>query len=226
MSYKPRPRKDQVITTFLPTVPEEEQTAAWRLFHRKYTCRVAQIHTETLEFLEQRPPEGNEYQGAGLAKAREILTVTLSAAAMAEMCAEGATIGLTRFEDAENIYNDIKQHLTDWQQYTLTSIHKRKVPEEDLRILDAFAGVVYVYAREVIMNSHSDLIFANTTLGRLLRGGTSIGGTGLQAFSRFNKQQRAAVEEKARGSVIVPEQHSPVIQSIVDPKVKKTKWGT
>lgn len=219
---KPRPRKSQLIHNFLPNVPEEKRTAAWKIFHIKYRCKVAQIHTESLEYLEQRPPEGNEYQGAGKARAEQLVVVSLSTAAMASMVAEGATIMLIDPKDAMRIYNDVRQHLTDWQQYSLTSIHGRRIPEEDLRCLDNFAAQIYPYARHDIQVSGSDLLFANSPMAKIIHGGSGLGG--FSGLSRFSKEQRQAREIEARGSHDVAEQHSSMVNAILDPKIRKTKW--
>lgn len=223
MSRESLRHKNQVLTDFLPVVTEEEQTAAYKLFHKKYKCQVAQVHTETVEYLEMRPVAGNEYQGAGRLKAQEMQRVRLSAAALTQMVVEdGATIVLNNRSDAMEIYNTIKQHLRDWQQYQLTSIHGRRVPEEDLRAFDQFAAIIYPYARNDIEKSGSDMLFAGTPLANLLRGtGGSFGG-----FSRFNKHQQKKVIEEARGTEEVPLHHDPMIQGITDPKIRKTRWET
>lgn len=223
MSREALRHKNQILTDFLPVVPEEQQSAAYRLFHIKYKCQVAQVHTETLEYLEMRPVAGNEYQGAGRLKAQELQQVNLTAAAMAEMVVQdGATIVLNNRSDAMTIYNLIKQHLKDWQLYQLTSIHGRKIPVDDLHAFDQFAAIIYPFARGDIEKSGSDMLFAGTPLAELLRGR----GGGFGGFSRFNKNQQQRVMQDARGSEEVPMQHDPMLQGIIDPKIRKTRWET
>ena len=215
--------KSQVITTFLPVVEEHEQTAAWRLFHVKYRCRVARIHTESLEFTRERPAEGNEYQGGGLAVARDMITVTLSAAAMAEMIMEGAQIALLDEGSAKSIYLDVHQHLKDWQQYSLYSVHGRNVPEDDLRALDQLAAVVYPHARYDIAQTGADMLFGSSKMADVLGLGRSASRLGIGRFTAKRQEER---EADARGSVETAERHNPMVDAIIaNPRGRTSKWG-
>lgn len=215
--------KSQVITTFLPVVEEQEQSAAWRLFHVKYLCRVARIHTESLKFTQERPAEGNEYQGGGLGVAREMLTVSLSASAMAEMIMEGASINLIHQGDAKKIYLDVHKHLHDWQQYSLYSVHGRNVPEDDLRAFDQLAAVVYPHARFDIAQTGADMLFGNSKLSQVL--GLTGGGSRM-GIGRFTAQRQEERQAEARGSIETAERHNPMVDAIIaNPRGRTSKWG-
>jgi hypothetical protein len=212
-------RRNQIITTFIPIPTAEQQSAAFRLFYVQYRARIARIHLESAKYTEQRAAEGNEYRGAGRAVAQELITVDIAPAYMAEFFAEGATIHLINPKDAMPIYNDIHQHLRDWREYQRTRIHGAAVPEDDLRAMDAFAAAIYPYARHDIKQSGSDLLLARTGIlptSSLRRGG----------FSRFTAEQRAQNEAMARGTQDVPEQHNPLVDAILEPTKRKTKWMT
>lgn len=215
--------KTQVITTFLPVVEEHEQSAAWRLFHVKYRCRVARIHTESLKFTQERPAEGNEYQGGGLATAREMITVSLSAAAMAEMIMEGASIALLGDGDAKSIYQDVHKHLHDWQQYSLYSVHGRNVPEDDLRAFDQLASVVYPHARYDIAQSHADMLYGGTKMAQVLGLGQASSRLGIGRFTAKRQEERLV---EARGAIETAERHNPMVDAIIaNPRGRTSKWG-
>lgn len=217
MSRLSHRRRNQVITTFIPVTATEDQTAAFRLFYVQYRIRVARIHLESLEYAMKRDPEGNEGKGAGLAVAGQLITTDMAPAYMAALFSEGATISLTNPRDAMPIYNDINEHLKDWREYQRTRIHGTEVPEDDLRALDSFAATLYPYARHDIRVTGSDLLLSKTALRptNVLRQG---------GFSRFTQTQRVEIEAKARGTADVPERHSPLVESILEPTARKTKW--
>ena len=216
---RPRaPKKNKyVIDTFLPEVTRAEQTAAYKLFHNRYLCMIANIHTETMESMLSRQPRGDESGRAGRRYAQELREVYLTIAMMTELSLEGATIRLIDPNAAEEIYEIIQSHLRDWTRHVQVSINRRDIPEDDLRALDMFAASVYPYARHRIEQNASGSLLGHYTSGQMAQS---------RLFRRHAPERQKEVDARARGFAEVPLQHSPMIDGIANPPetVVKSKW--
>lgn len=213
-----KPKKDKyVIDTFVPEVSRDEQSAAFKIFHVRYLCRIANVHTETLTAMMSRQPRGNEFGAEGRRYAQELRPVYLTIASMAELMLEGATIHLSETGKAKEIYLTVKQHLQDWCRHVDLSINRREIPEDDLRALDMFAAVIYPYARHDIETSNSENLLSQLFARQSARSGL---------FRRHTPEQQKEIDARARGYTETPLQHSSLMDSLANPpeSVVKSKW--
>lgn len=213
-------RAEDVFTTFIPIPEDHEQSAAFRLFYKRYMIRVAKIHTESAEYMEQREVEGNEFQGQGRANAQQLIQTLASPATIATLFGEGATIRLVKRSDAMPIYNDIVEHLQDWARHVERKIHGRDVPTEELALFDGLAAQLYPVARHDIQTTGSDLLLAGVAgimpMSRLRRGG----------ISRFTREEAQRREAEERGTHEMPEQHKTMADALSYHPTgqRKSKW--
>lgn len=213
MRQRPLKKDKYVVEGFLPEVPEGEQTAAFKLFHKRYLCLLPQMFTETSRVAASRGVIGDERGGALVRRAQELHRVMLTPAAMVMLRREGAPIELVNRDDAKIIYADVRQHLLDWRNAIGITVNQYAVPTEDLAGFDMLAADLYPIARYDIERERSDVILA-------------------PIFNRnnfFERYDKAEAEERlkaARGGDIEP-QHRPIFDSLGNPQFTdgiKSKW--
>lgn len=137
--------QSEVVENLLP--PRKEHTAAYKIFHYDFECRIAEMHLNSEECLRMTGTLTTGNAAWDRALATQLRDVRLTIAAMAEYVAEGATFSITKPEDSAKIYRLIKEHLDEWMVHTQNSLHALDVPTDDLRKLDQLAGYVYPHAR-------------------------------------------------------------------------------
>lgn len=166
------------LTGFLPKIKSSKHSAAYKIFHYPFLCRIAQMHLVSAEVIAQvgSLTTGNAAEDRNLALQQ--VDVQLTIAAMAEYLSEGAAITITNPEDAANVYRIIKRHLDDWMEASQANMHLLSAPNEDLHKLDELAGEVYPYARHLLIekpfhgqltNRLQELLARRGGIGRLSR---------------------------------------------------------
>ena len=132
----------------MPTVqnPEAERSAAYKLFHWPFQCKVQAVHLydESTVDVSGIPTSGDV--AVDRAMAEEPIQVTLSIARMIELYNQGAGIEFVRVEDTITIYKIIQQHLMDWKREAEISLHQSRIPIDDLQKIDAFGQAIYYIA--------------------------------------------------------------------------------
>jgi len=140
--------RSQVIKTFIPWAEPEQQSAAYKLFHNSYLCRMAQIHLYDLEYLRDATMVTTGRPDWDRELAQQMVTVQLTPAAMATFVHEGAQFRLVNPEDAVVIYRTIKEHLQNWLGEVEVALHRRTPPLAALRAFDELAAAIYPYAKQ------------------------------------------------------------------------------
>lgn len=203
--------RSQVITTFLPWAEPEHHSAAFKLFHYNYQCRVSQIHMYGLEYLREAPMPTTGRADTDRVLAQQFIHVQLTVDAMAELHHDGASIFLVDPKDAVKIYRDIRRHLQDWLGDVESSMHRRTPPIEDLRMFDQLAAAIYPFARADLVEQPF-----HGRLGDFLNG---------LSRSRGGISKRAAGPEETPAAAVAPI-HTPLADSIASMDSKRRKaWS-
>ena len=125
----------------------EQHTAAFKIFHYPYYCRVRGIHLLTDVQLEMFGIVSSGNGRVDAAVSREWVDCQLTMADMAELFSEGVTIVLTEPERSVVMYEILREHLTDHLRNAEYAINLQKAPLEDLRKLEALASEIFKVAR-------------------------------------------------------------------------------
>ncbi len=127
---------------------KKPKTAAYRLFHFKYEMRIPQIFMYGMDYLEK-----NGYHVSGdVALDRQRLmepsVMRQTAAGLAMLHDEGAPIDFVNERDAVDVYEDIQEHLHDWERVAVQGIHPDDAPSiEEFRQLEAVASALYTTSK-------------------------------------------------------------------------------
>jgi hypothetical protein len=129
-------------------VPKSQQTATWRIFHKKYRCRVPVFHTRSIEDIEHfgTPASGDaEFDKTMLNEVRIYYKTTDE---MIELYKRNVPLMLMDPKDAKTIYEDISEHLQLWRTTHEYSVNLKPDNDllEDLMTMDRFATLVYPHA--------------------------------------------------------------------------------
>lgn len=128
--------------------PTKRKTAAYRLFHFRYSMNIPQIFFYGKDYLEKH---GYHVSGDGMLdhlRLTEMSVVKQTPAGLAMFHAEGCPISLVNRKDASTIYDDIQEHLRDWERLVDQGVHPSDVPPmEDFRQLEAVAMALYPLAK-------------------------------------------------------------------------------
>lgn len=115
-------------------------TAAYRLWHRKYLVRIPKSLMYSPEYVSQSgiPISGDmDVDSAGV---NELMTMWQTGAGLALLYRDGAELNFVEKKDKVLLYRDIQQHLTDWRSFAYTGIHYASAPPiNDFRMLEAVA---------------------------------------------------------------------------------------
>lgn len=205
-----------VVDRLLPTNKAKDHTAAYKIFHYQFLCRIAQMHLYSAEYLQQAGMLTTGNSAMDRATATEMVDVRLTIAGMAEYLNEGATIAIMMPEDTAKIYRLVKAHLDDWLEEVQRNPHKTSSPTEDLRKLDALAAYVYPHAK-IYLNEkpfHGRLADALANISR---------SRGL----RTNHTPQTAKEQQQAALKAMPQQHTPMADSIAQHTLQRSKgWDS
>lgn len=196
--------------TILPRRNTKNHTPAYKIWHYKFMCNIAQMHLVSAEFLELGGSVTSGIPAIDRQMANNTCTVQLSPAAMAQYLAEGASMTLVEMKDAATIYQMIYDHLSNWQLALQNNPHVVNAPLQDLQQLDALAAAIYPQARYHFRSDpfHGHLV---SVLGGLARGRGGLGRTG----SVINPGP--AVKPPLLG----PETHTPMANSLAQAAMEK-----
>lgn len=127
---------------------KRKYTAAFRLFHFRYEMMIPQMFFYGREYLRKH---GYHVTGDYLTdqeRLMEPMRVRQTPAALAMFHAEGCLVNIVNPRDSVVIYDDIREHLMDWERQVIQGIHPNDVPPiEDFRKLEAIAIELYRLAK-------------------------------------------------------------------------------
>lgn len=141
------------ITTFLEGHTDtDNHTPAFKLWHYRFECTIAQMHLST--------PHAHEVGGTISTGDREMdrelartpVTVQLTPAAMATNLEEGVQIQVNNPQDAAKIYVMIVDHINDWVRNSQMNPNFAGAPVQDLMLLERLAEELYPRARYFLHN--------------------------------------------------------------------------
>lgn len=178
-----------------------EHTAAFKIFHYPYYCRVRGIHLVSETQLEIFGIVSSGNNSIDRAVAMEFIDCQLTIEQMAELFADGVSIQLSEPEKSVAIYEILKQHLEDHLNNVTYAVNMTKSPVEDLRKLEALAAEIYKIAR---MYRQVDDLSKTGVLGKL-------GGLGR---ARPMSRPMAPTKEADEPQKLADDMHAPVAQAI------------
>lgn len=198
-----------------PGYDSEKATPAFKIFHQPYDCTMALMHLSTIEAAEQLgvPTTGQKDMDRTMALQKVHVRLTISG--MAELMDDQIPFEICNINDTLPIYQTIFDHLQDWQHYIQRNVGARWAPIEDLRLLDALAADMYVYARGRIKINpfHGNLMTAIANISSA-RGGMT---------RRLGSAPSTGVVASPVLDPNVPQKHAPMADSISQTITERTK---
>lgn len=124
-----------------------DQTAAFRLFHYYYLCRMPAAERMDVNDHEYYgiPTTMNRTWDAALASHMDYQQLT--AAELAHLAAQGVKLEIHDPHDAVKIYKDINQHLQDWYLHLTLMFKPFEPPLEGLKEFNQLAKLLIMIAR-------------------------------------------------------------------------------
>lgn len=183
----------------MTTTARPKKSAAFRLFHMFHEVLIQEIHLYSESYLTQtaRPVSGSREDDED--RLLTEIRAQFTAADLAEQLAEGAAFRFVHRDAALRVYEDIQEHLKDWENYTRNDLMRAQAPVEDLQRFEQLARYLHPQVLNQVRAKGSDLLL-NSLFSRRI--------------SRFSKEQQAAVEERARGAPAATTQYRSVTESI------------
>lgn len=127
------------------------ESAAWRVWHRRHPVRIPTLLMYGQDYLKKHGLPVSGDQGLDSERMAEFTVVNQPAAGIAILHAEGAPVDKRMFihwEDCVKVYQDIQEHLRDWERHLHGFVHPDDIPPlEDFRKLEAVAVALYVSAK-------------------------------------------------------------------------------
>lgn len=148
-------------------VPVEERSTRWFIFKHPYLCRVSNIQTMSIEYLQHfgMPSVGDKRHDTETAN--ELISRMLPISEMVKLFNDGVNIRVVNYADTKDIYERITDHLNYWKQNLENGLNTRGAPIEDLILMDTFAVAVYDHAKHQFTTNVVESIIArrmSTTL--------------------------------------------------------------
>jgi len=126
----------------------KKNTAAWRLFHIKYQVRVPQLFMYGKPYLEKHGYHVSGDQSLDNERLMEPTVMRQTVAGLALLHEEGAPLDIVNWRDSVSIYEDIQEHLRDWEAQARGGMHPGEIPPiEDFRMLEAIASALHQHAK-------------------------------------------------------------------------------
>lgn len=189
--------------------PEERDTR-YPLWYIPYECRVPYIQSMSIEELSQKGIYISGVPAYDHATAWEPRLMGLSVVRMIEMWHNGANIQLVNADSyVRKIYDDIQAHLQAWTNHINTTYNLRNYPEEELKIMDDFNGVMYEHAKWIDKKVTWDGMIGSRKLT-----------PSIATFSSFwDKRDRTRTEEERTKTTRMGERYKPKngLEFVADP---------
>lgn len=148
-------------------VPESKRTPAWALFNTKFHCRVSNIQSMSIDYMQEvgLPAIGDRRYDQEMAN--ELIDRMLTINEMVEFHKKGVTVRVVKYDDTKKIYELISNHLIAWKNQLENGANTRGAPIDDLILLDQFANVVYKHAKYQFTTDMVDSILARQMSSRV-----------------------------------------------------------
>jgi hypothetical protein len=137
-------------------IAPEEQDTVQALWHRRYMCKLRQIDTMSQDHMEYfgTPTTGDPELDKQML--RTLVKRALTPIQMMELVHQHKSVYLIDPKDTLEIYNSIDIHLKRWKTHIESGVNNRKVPEDDLILMDTFAKTLFPYASRYFPKGNSD----------------------------------------------------------------------
>ena len=123
---------------------QRDKTAAYRLFHYKYEMRLPQSFLYGPAYLQKHGYHVSGDLRLDQARLMELTVVRQTPAGLAMLHNDGAPIDILDAQDIVAIYEDIQEHLRDWERLVNEGVHPSDVPPlNELRMFEAIASALY-----------------------------------------------------------------------------------
>lgn len=124
-----------------------DQTAAFRLFHYYYLCRMPAAERMDVNDHEFYGITTTMNRAWDAALASHMDYQQLTPAEMAHYCAQGVKLEIHDPQDAVKIYKDINLHLQNWQTHLANIMRPFEPPLEGLKEFNQLAKLLIMIAR-------------------------------------------------------------------------------
>ncbi len=202
--------ESEVITTFIQRPPDDQHTAAYKLWHYTFEWIVAQMHLVDQNVIQQFGVVTTGDKLSDRALAEQPIRVQLSPAAVAEMVEEGIPVRIANPPDAAKIYKIIHQHLKDWEHAARMDMHINRVPRDWLLRFDFLAGEIYPHAKPYLTENPFHGRFFGALDGLMNRRG----GMGRLRRTSTPEGQPGSSEPEVQAQDLLPSRHTPMTQAI------------
>lgn len=131
-----------------------KHNACWRLFHYRFKVQVPHYFLYGADYLKKVGLPSTNDPLLDRERGMDTTIINQTPAGMAMLLAQGAPITTRSFispeVDVPFIYDDIQEHLQDWEQAIMGQMHISEIPDlEDFRAFEALALELYHTARHL-----------------------------------------------------------------------------
>lgn len=120
---------------------------AEKLFQYYIDCYIPQMYLVDHAFVEQFGLQTSMNESVDSGRMNAPVPARLTVVQMAEKARQGAQVALMYPDDSKQIYEWIRDHVSDWHNAMLVDPNRRDAPIEDLATLEEFAEQVFPMAR-------------------------------------------------------------------------------
>lgn len=147
--------------------PESERDTAWPLFHKLFMCRVNNLETMSVQYLQTFGiPSSGDYE-QDKRDSTEMVVRMLTINQILEFFKNGSIVRIVKLEDTKIMYELISDHLNAWKVEIEKRFNTRGVPIDDLLELDKLATAVYKHAAPQFTTEIVDSIIARKLSGNM-----------------------------------------------------------
>lgn len=141
-------------------VPQDQQTATWRLFNKLYKCRIGVFQARSLDDIQffGVPISGDKEFDNTMRGETRLYYKTVAQLLM--YFKNDVAVGLWDVNDTKKIYEDCRDHMSMWQRTLLRSPNIKPAQEtlDQLTLLDRFAQTVYAHAGSLYTEEFTESI--------------------------------------------------------------------
>lgn len=120
---------------------------AEKIFQYYVDCMIPQMYLIDHAFAAQFGLQTSMDEAVDSGRMNAPVAARLTVVQMAEKAHQGAQVALMNPEDSKQIYEWIRDHVSDWHDALLMDPNRRDAPLEDLAILEEFAQQLFPMAR-------------------------------------------------------------------------------
>lgn len=136
-------------------IAEQDRDTRYPLWYETYKCKIPAIQMRTIDDIRYNGTYISGNPAFDHASNWERILVQLPVVKMIEHWSNGANLYIVDIDKhARKIYNDCEAHLNAWARHMEGSYNTKKIPEEDLIMLDEFAQLMYAHAKWVEVSQY------------------------------------------------------------------------